>query len=63
MARANLKRLPFGDNVSVTVKDFRDLPGLEKATIVANPPYGVRLGSKKEVSLLYREFGSFLRQR
>ncbi len=63
ITRSNLKWLPFGERITLQTQDFRNIPKLEHTVITCNPPYGVRLGSKEEVSTLYREFGSFLRQR
>lgn len=62
-ARANLERLPHGSAVKVRRSDFRDIASLEEATIVCNPPYGVRLGSTGEAAELYRMFGDFLKHR
>ena len=62
-ARANLERLPHGRGVRVVRADFRELPSLEGAVILCNPPYGVRMGSPGEAAGLHRELGDFLKQR
>ncbi len=62
-ARSNLERLPHGSAVRVTRSDFHEIASLGEATIVCNPPYGIRLGSAGEAAELYREFGDFLKQR
>jgi putative N6-adenine-specific DNA methylase len=62
-ARLNLRALPGGERVSVRVADFRRLTGFESGVLVANPPYGIRLGDPEEVRELYRELGDFLKQR
>jgi putative N6-adenine-specific DNA methylase len=62
-ARANLKRLPGGDQVALEVRSFQDLNGLENRTIVTNPPYGLRLGRADQIGPFVTEFGDFLKQR
>ena len=62
-SRVNLSRLPGGREVRVTRADFRELESLENAVIVANPPYGLRLGDKSGSAALLKEFGDFLKQR
>jgi putative N6-adenine-specific DNA methylase len=62
-ARANLREIPGSRGVEVERKDFHDLPGIPGATIVCNPPYGVRVGEAQGARLLYGEFGDFLKQR
>jgi putative N6-adenine-specific DNA methylase len=52
-AHSNLARLPGGNTVNLTTLDFRRLAGLEGATIVCNPPYGVRMGKESELALLF----------
>ena len=62
-ARANLREIPGSRGVPLERKDFRDLPGIPDATIICNPPYGIRVGELDEPRLLFREFGDFLKQR
>ncbi len=62
-ARANLERLPYGSEVRINCSPFLDIASLEEATIVCNPPYGIRLGSSREAAVLYGMFGDFLKQR
>jgi putative N6-adenine-specific DNA methylase len=62
-ARSNLREIPGTRGVAVERKDFRDLPGIPGATIICNPPYGMRVGDLEETRLLYKEFGDFLKQR
>lgn len=62
-ARSNLREIPGTRGIAVERKDFRDLPGIPGATIICNPPYGMRVGDLEETRLLYREFGDFLKQR
>jgi putative N6-adenine-specific DNA methylase len=55
----------FKDGAKVTLKHsrFQDIPELHNVTIVANPPYGIRLGEFDEVAALMKDFGDFLKQR
>ena len=62
-ARGNLREIPGTRGVAVERKDFRELPGIPGATIVCNPPYGIRVGEVQGTRLLYKEFGDFLKQR
>jgi putative N6-adenine-specific DNA methylase len=62
-ARANLREVPGTRGVAVERKDFHDLPGIPGATIVCNPPYGVRVGDAQAAQRLFKELGDFLKQR
>ncbi len=62
-ARENLREIPGTRGVAVERRDFHDLPGFPNATIVCNPPYGVRVGERERALTLAREFGDFLKQR
>lgn len=62
-AEENLKNLKGGEKVSLNHSRFQDIPELKNVTIVANPPYGIRLGDKEEVAALMKDFGDFLKQR
>ncbi len=62
-AEANRRRLPGGGLVRVECRDFRDLPGMEDAVILCNPPYGVRMGRGTDLGALYRDLGDFLKRR
>ena len=61
-AKTNLRQLPYGDHVKIKVSPFEDLPKIENSVIVSNPPFGVRLGEKGEITALYKRFGDFLKQ-
>ena len=63
VTRRNLSRLPDGDKVRVGVADFRRLPELCGYQLLANPPYGIRLGDSAGVASLYQELGDFLKRR
>ena len=36
---------------------------MENTTIVCNPPYGIRMEKKKDLSTFYKDIGDFLKQR
>ncbi len=59
----NLRRLSYGDKIRLTARDFRDSTGLENGVIVANPPYGIRVGNKENLDLFYKSLGDFLKQK
>ena len=63
IARGNLALLPQGDRVELRVSPFQELAVISNAVIIANPPYGVRLGDREAAAALVREFGSFLKHR
>ena len=62
LASHNAKRAGVFDTVRTFVTDCRKIsaPG-RRGTIVTNPPYGERLGTKEEVEALYREIGVHFR--
>jgi len=62
-ALTNLGCFTQGRQVKIERKDFRRHPGIENATILCNPPYGVRLGEEEKLKTLYKELGDFLKQK
>jgi putative N6-adenine-specific DNA methylase len=62
-ARINLGQLPHGKEVVVRTSRFQELEPISNAVIVANPPYGVRLGAQEEAAALVGELGSFLKHK
>ncbi len=62
-AKINLMGLHYGKNVTVGRADFRKLPSLEGQVIVANPPYGVRIGEDEDLEAFYKDLGDFLKQK
>lgn len=62
--RANLNELPGCKNsIQCLKKSVFDFPTIGNSTIVVNPPYGIRLGSREKAEKLMKEFGDFLKQR
>lgn len=62
-ARMNIRKLPHGEKIKLETLDFRKGNGLENGVIVTNPPYGIRMGERQELDLLYKSFGDFLKQK
>lgn len=62
-ARANLSALPHGAAIPIKAKGFQTIDAIHNATIVCNPPYGVRMQKPGEAMQLLDEFGSFLKHR
>jgi putative N6-adenine-specific DNA methylase len=62
-ARVNLRRLPSGDKIALNVADFRNIPGLEGAVIMGNPPHGIRLRDGILIHEFYKELGDFFKQK
>lgn len=62
LTERNARAAGVGDIVKPFVMDVRKIsaPG-RRATVVANPPYGERLGNPAAVERLYREMGEHLR--
>ena len=62
-ARTNLMGMHHGNRVIVDQMDFNDLPSIKNSIIVANPPYGIRLGRDQDLEQFHRQLGDFLKQR
>jgi putative N6-adenine-specific DNA methylase len=62
-ARANCGRMDPHGRVAIRQADMFELEGIEGATIVCNPPYGVRLGHGEDMADFFRRFGDFLKRR
>lgn len=60
--RHNLEQIPFGFRVHTQEKDFRSIANAQKILIITNPPYGIRMGEKKQSQTLFKELGDFLKQ-
>jgi len=62
-AKTNLMGLHYGNNVSIKQMDFNDIPSIENSVIVANPPYGIRMGKDQDLKVFHKTLGDFLKQR
>lgn len=63
ISKTNLLGMHFGPNVRITRADFSSLPALENHMIVANPPYGIRMGKNKDLDAFHKKLGDFLKQK
>ena len=61
LCRRHIHQAGFDGQISVCRQDLRTLqvPG-EPGVFLCNPPYGERLGDKREAEALYREMGLLL---
>lgn len=64
-AKDNAARAGVTDFCTFTPKALSKLqrPNCEPGLIIVNPPYGARIGKKKDLYALYGEFGSIMRER
>lgn len=61
ITRYHAKRAGVDKYIEIAMKDAREFtPVTEKATVISNPPYAVRMGEKDEVHSLYKALGSRL---
>ena len=64
VAKNNAERAGLSSHLQFVHRSLRDLaPPTETGLLIANPPYGERLGSGEGVKLIYRELGSLLKGR
>jgi putative N6-adenine-specific DNA methylase len=49
--------------IKIIQKDIFAIEKLDNTTIVCNPPYGIRMNQKKDLSDFYKNVGDFLKQR
>jgi putative N6-adenine-specific DNA methylase len=64
-ARRNARRAGIGSALTLERQDALDLrvpPGLPPGVVVANLPYGKRVGNPQELEPLYQQFGASLRR-
>jgi putative N6-adenine-specific DNA methylase len=62
VTRRNLEFLPGGKNISTRKVDFKGVENIEGATLIMNPPYGIRLQRGQDLSEFYKELGDWLKQ-
>ncbi len=63
IARENLSRLPHSGAIELLCRPFQQVKEFENGILMANPPYGIRLGEYKQVQQIYTELGDFLKQK
>ncbi len=63
VAKRNLSHLPRGSEIYTHRKDYKDITMPEGATLVMNPPYGIRLQTGQNLSDFYKEMGDWLKQK
>ena len=59
----NTSEITFGDRVEIKRCDFRDIEEIHNATIICNPPYGMRLDDGTDIGDFMKEIGDFLKQK
>lgn len=58
IARDNAANFGLEDDIEFFIKDFREAElNNEYGVVITNPPYGERIGEKKEVEELYKDLG------
>jgi putative N6-adenine-specific DNA methylase len=62
-AAQNCSRIDPQGLIQVEQHDVFELDGIENQTIVCNPPYGIRLHKRRDLSGFYKRLGDFLKQR
>ena len=62
-AQKNCAVIDPGTQIKIIQKDIFEIEKLENTTIVCNPPYGIRMKQKKDLSDFYKSLGDFLKQR
>ena len=63
MTKENLSRLPYAAAVTLTRQAFQRVKAFENGTLLANPPYGIRMGRGDDVQQIYTDLGDFIKQR
>lgn len=64
VARQNLSEAGLLEAVQLAQTDFTEvIPPADNGVLVANPPYGVRIGEDEELALLYPKMGEALKRR
>ena len=63
ISKLNINNIPYGNKIIIDKLDFSKSNGLENGVIVTNPPYGIRMGNKDNLNILYKCLGDFLKQK
>ncbi len=59
--RKNCRNLDKDNVIKITHTNVFKMDGLKHKTIVCNPPYGIRMNKKEDLSTFYKNFGDFLK--
>jgi putative N6-adenine-specific DNA methylase len=62
-AKTNLMGIHHGTKVDVKQSDFSALPDMNGYVLVANPPYGIRMGEDQDLDVFHKKLGDFLKQK
>jgi putative N6-adenine-specific DNA methylase len=63
IAQKNSAIIDSDTHIKIIQRDIFEIEKLENATIVCNPPYGIRMEKMKDLSAFYKDIGDFLKQR
>ncbi len=63
VAKRNLGHLPGGASIYTHRKDYQNISMPEGATLIMNPPYGIRLKRGQDLSEFYKILGDWLKQK
>lgn len=63
VAKRNLSHLPRGAEIYTHRKDYKDITIPPGATLIMNPPYGIRLQTGQDLTSFYKEMGDWLKQK
>ncbi len=63
IAKNNSAVIDTDEKIKIIQKDIFDIEKLENTTIVCNPPYGIRMEHKRDLSIFYKDIGDFLKHR
>jgi len=63
VAKRNLAHLPGGSGIYTHRKDYQDISMVDGATLIMNPPYGIRLRKGQDLSAFYKGLGDWLKQK
>jgi len=61
--RKNCAIIDLNTQITISQKDVFDIEKIENATIVCNPPYGIRIKENGDLGAFYKKLGDFLKQR
>lgn len=61
VAQENLSRLPYSESIELAAQPFQHVNQFENGVLITNPPYGIRLGQRTDVEILYKELGDFIK--